>query len=60
MAYGKAIKILLIDVSSCSREGITKAGVYFLFCNEDDGSDSIWIGEAKNVKDRLMQHLQDY
>ena len=57
---GKAIKIPRIEVSSCNRDNITQAGVYFLFCKEDDGSDSVYIGEAENVKDRLVQHLRDY
>lgn len=57
---GKAIKIPRIEVTSCKREDITQAGVYFLFCKEDDGSDSVYIGEAENVKDRLIQHLCDY
>lgn len=57
---GKAIKIPRIEVSSCEREDITQAGVYFLFCKEDDGSDSVYIGEAENVKERLIQHLRDY
>lgn len=57
---GKAIKIPRIEVASCSREDIIQAGVYFLFCKEDDGSDSVYIGEAENVKDRLVQHLRDY
>lgn len=57
---GKAIKIPRIEVSSCDRGDITQAGVYFLFCKEDDGSDSVYIGEAENVKDRLVQHLRDY
>lgn len=57
---GKAIKIPRIEVSSCDREDITQAGVYFLFCKEDDGSDSVYIGEAENVKERLIQHLRDY
>lgn len=57
---GKAIKIPRIEIASCSREDITQAGVYFLFCKEDDGSDSVYIGEAENVKERLMQHLRDY
>lgn len=57
---GKAIKIPRIEVSSCERDDITQAGVYFLFCKEDDGSDSVYIGEAENVKDRLVQHLRDY
>lgn len=57
---GKALKIPRIEVSSCSRDDITQAGVYFLFCKEDDGSDSVYIGEAENVKERLVQHLRDY
>lgn len=57
---GKAIKIPRIEVFSCNRDDITQAGVYFLFCKEDDGSDSVYIGEAENVKDRLVQHLRDY
>lgn len=57
---GKAIKIPRIEVSSCNRDDITQAGVYFLFCKEDDGSDSVYIGEAENVKERLVQHMRDY
>lgn len=57
---GKAIKIPRIEVASCSRDDITQAGVYFLFCKGDDGSDSVYIGEAENVKDRLVQHIHDY
>ena len=57
---GKAIKIPRIEVVACNREDITQAGVYFLFCKEDDGTDSVYIGEAENVKDRLVQHLRDY
>lgn len=57
---GKAIKIPRIEVSSCNRDDITQAGVYFLFCKEDDGSDSVYIGEAENIKERLVQHLRDY
>lgn len=57
---GKAIKIPRIEVASCNRDDITQAGVYFLFCKEEDGSDSVYIGEAENVKERLVQHLRDY
>jgi len=57
---GKAIKIPRIETASCTRDDITQAGVYFLFCKEDDGSDSVYIGEAENVKERLVQHLRDY
>lgn len=57
---GKAIKIPRIEVASCTRDDITQAGVYFLFCKEDDGADSVYIGEAENVRDRLVQHIRDY
>lgn len=57
---GKAIKIPRIEVAACKREDITQAGVYFLFCKEDDDSNSVYIGEAENVKERLMQHLRYY
>lgn len=57
---GKAIKIPRIEVAACNRDDIAQAGVYFLFCKEDDGSDSVCIGEAENVKERLVQHLRDY
>lgn len=57
---GKAIKIPRIEVASCTRDDISQAGVYFLFCKEEDGSDSVYIGEAENVKERLIQHLRDY
>lgn len=55
---GKAIKIPRIEVQSCTRDDICQAGVYFLFCNEND-EDSVYIGEAENVKDRLVQHIRD-
>ncbi|MCD7883186.1 MAG: GIY-YIG nuclease family protein [Lachnospiraceae bacterium] len=57
---GKALKIPRIEVSSCDRDDFMQPGVYFLFCKEDDGSDSVYIGEAENVKERLLQHLRDY
>lgn len=57
---GKAIKIPRIEIQSCNRRDLNQAGVYFLFCKEDDDSDSVYIGESENVKERLMQHLRDY
>lgn len=56
---GMAIKIPRIEVASCKRDDITGPGVYFLFCKEDDGDDSVYIGEAENIKDRLIQHIRD-
>ncbi|MCR5346144.1 MAG: GIY-YIG nuclease family protein [Fretibacterium sp.] len=57
---GKAVKIPRTDVLACDREDIKGVGVYFLICQEDDGTDSVYIGEAENVLDRLTQHLRDY
>ena len=57
---GKAIKLPRTEVSGCSREDITGVGVYFLLCQEDDGTDSVYIGEAENVHERLLQHMRDY
>lgn len=57
---GKAIKIPRMEVSACAREDIKGVGIYFLICQEDDGTDSVYIGEAENVLDRLTQHLRDY
>lgn len=57
---GKAIKIPRTEVSSCDREDIKGVGVYFLICQEEDGTDSVYIGEAENVLDRLIQHLRDF
>lgn len=57
---GKAIKIPRTEVSACDREDIKGVGVYFLICQEDDGTDSVYIGEAENVLDRLTQHLRDF
>lgn len=57
---GKAIKIPRTEVSGCNRDNVKGAGVYFLICQEDDGTDSVYIGEAENVQDRLVQHLREY
>lgn len=57
---GKAIKIPRTEVQQYNRDDIKNAGVYFLFCKEDSDIDSVYIGEAENVLDRLNQHLRDY
>ncbi|MBQ7170102.1 MAG: hypothetical protein IJR63_09415 [Synergistaceae bacterium] len=33
--------------------------MYFLFCN-DDGSNSVYIGESEDMLERLRQHLKEY
>lgn len=57
---GKAIRIPRTEVEACAREDIREIGVYFLLCQEDDGSESVYIGEAENIYERLVQHLRDY
>lgn len=57
---GKAIKIPRIEISDCKRDDIKGAGVYFLFCKEEDDSDSVYIGESETIQERLNQHLRDY
>ena len=57
---GKAIKIQRIEVSDCKRDDIKGAGVYFLFCKEEDDSDSVYIGESETIQERLNQHIRDY
>lgn len=57
---GKAVKIPRIELVDCDREDIKGVGVYFLMCQEDDGTDSVYIGEAENVNERLRQHIRDY
>lgn len=57
---GKAIKIPRTEVSACDRDDIRGVGVYFLICQENDGIDSVYIGEAENILERLIQHLRDF
>lgn len=57
---GKAIKIPRIEIKQSTRDDITEPGVYFLLCEEADGTTSAYIGEAENVKERLMIHINDY
>lgn len=56
---GKAIKIPRKEVVNCNRDDLQNAGIYFLFCQEED-RDSVYIGEAENVLSRLNDHIRDY
>lgn len=57
---GKAIKIPRIEVSDAKRSELMGPGVSLLFCKEEGKGDSVYIGEAENVQDRLIQHMRDY
>ncbi|WP_158588832.1 GIY-YIG nuclease family protein [Butyrivibrio sp. XB500-5] len=57
----KAIRIPRIEVPSCDRAELQQQGVYFLICfDPNTGDRSVYIGEADNVKSRLIQHIQAY
>lgn len=53
---GKAIKIPRIKVKDSQRTDITFPGIYFLFCENN----SVYIGEAENIQERLTKHIYDY
>lgn len=57
---GKGIKVPRTEITRCQRDDVCEPGVYFLLCQEDDGTDSVYVGEAENIKDRLIQHIRDY
>jgi len=43
---------------SKERSELQNTGLYFLF-NKDDNNGSVYIGEAENVFDRLLQHMSE-
>lgn len=57
---GKAIKIPRIEVGKYTKEELHYAGVYLLYCIDDDGNEKIYIGESEDVEARLKQHIADY
>lgn len=56
---GQAVKVPRSEIQNYERDDLSKAGVYFLFCN-DDGNNSVYIGESEDMLERLRQHLKDY
>lgn len=58
---GKAYKIPRTYIKqSFDREELTNTGVYFLFGKDDDSNiDQVYIGEAENIYNRLLQHLNE-
>ena len=56
----KLIKIPRDELRNSEREELLQPGVYFLFCKNDEGEDSVYIGEAENIKNRLTIHIQSY
>ena len=56
---GRAYKFPRSEVKNCSdRADLFGCGIYFLFGRNDESEkESVYIGEAENVFDRLKQHL---
>lgn len=55
---GMIIKIPRKEVSTYTDVELDKPGIYFLFCKDDDGGESVYVGEAENLLLRLKQHIQ--
>ncbi len=58
---GKAYKIPRTYVKqSFDRQELKNTGIYFLFGKDDESNiDQVYIGEAENIYNRLMQHLNE-
>lgn len=55
---GKAYKIPRNKIKDCKdRPDIYNTGIYLLFGKNQDNKDSVYIGEAETVLNRLNQHL---
>lgn len=55
---GRVYKVSRTELSLFSkREDAENTGVYFLFGKDDSNSDTVYIGEAENIINRLKQHL---
>ena len=55
---GKAYKIPRNHIRvSDDRDDLNNTGIYMLFGKNDDGNNLAYIGEAENIKQRLLQHL---
>lgn len=57
---GRVYKIARSELSLFSnRKDANNTGIYFLFGKDESNKDTVYIGEAEKVSDRLKQHLND-
>lgn len=57
---GRVYKIARNELSLfAKREDCQNTGVYFLFGHDIDKGETIYIGEAERMQDRLKNHLKD-
>ena len=58
---GECIKLPRDRVSKCTYPELTEPGVYFLLClDTEDGQDAVYIGEAEDVKQRLLNNIHAF
>ena len=58
---GRIYKISRSDLNEFSKRNDSEyTGIYFLFGKNSDNDETIYIGEAENIKERLVQHIRDY
>ena len=55
---GMVIKIPRKEVYTYNGVELDKPGIYFLFCKEEGIGESVYVGEAENLLQRLKQHIQ--
>lgn len=57
---GRVYKIARNELKVCrDREDLENTGVYFLFGKDEQGNDTVYIGEAEKIYARLIQHIND-
>lgn len=60
----QAIRLPRTECRNPIRDHIARAlegvGVYFLVCQNDGCRESVYVGEAENVRKRLCEHLREY
>ena len=57
---GRVYKVARSELSLfSSRKDANNTGIYFLFGKDESNKDTVYIGEAEKVSDRLKQHLND-
>jgi len=57
---GRVYKIARSELGLFSnRSDANNTGIYFLFGKDETNKDTVYIGEAEKVSDRLKQHLND-
>lgn len=57
---GRVYKIARSELSLFSnRKDANNTGIYFLFGKDESNKDTVYIGEAEKVSERLKQHLND-